>query len=266
MSLKAFEQAWLEILLNPAMRQAWLAGDKRFHQLNPQELAILQACSRESLISRSHQLHRQRQQVLEAALPSRIRQLLGHSHSQALIAHLLEQGSPPPLYPYRQLLTSLMDACFDYLGQQQVTVPHLRDLVSYELASAHLDFFALPRPLPLTPGPRLAAWARLLRLGCQFPLLLESLNQGEEPPPLAEVPRQLFLLTREFRGLRLEALPPLVASCLENCDGQKSWAELVAQLHTQQAIPDNEAEALQAGYERLLQRGVLQKSTGADGI
>ncbi|HEY9842254.1 MAG: hypothetical protein ACAI44_33165, partial [Candidatus Sericytochromatia bacterium] len=194
-------------------------------------------------------------------------QLLGPEHFRAVLDNLLGQASLPPLYPRLQLLSEVLNHSLGYLGRQHLIIPHLRDLISYELAAAHLDFFCLPKPLAATPGPRLASWARLIRLGSQFPLLLESLNRGYAAPDLSETPKQRFLLTREFRGLRLEVLPPLVAACLEACDGQTPW-EVLAQAALQQQEPDagGELAALQTWYGHFLQRGVLVESTAAAGL
>lgn len=257
MNLKAYQQAWLAQLLNPAESQT----------LGPEARAALQGLSGENLATRVHQVRRQRLQALEAVLPPRIRQVLGYSHAQAMLASFAERGSLPPLYPPRRLLTELLAHCIDYLGRQQLLIPHLRDLIAYELAAAHLDFFNLPCPLPPTSGPRLATWARLIRLGSQFPALLEALNRGLETPDLPETPRPLFLLTREFRGLRLETVPPLVAACLELCDGQQSWPDLVETVLSQRGEPvsPTEADLLQSWNEHLLQRGVLLQSTGEKG-
>ena len=142
-------------------------------------------------------------------------------------------------------------------------LPYLRDLISYELAAAQLEFFSLPRPLPPLAGPVLAPSARLLRLGNQFPLLLESLNRGYALPDLAEGPRQRYLLVREPRSLRLEALPPLLAACLERCSGERPWPALAAEALSEhaQSDPTRDEAALTGWYEQLRQRGVLLEST-----
>lgn len=259
MRLKDFEQAWLALLLEPARED---------QVRSPGARAVRHLLSGEELALRVHQVRRQRYQTLEAHLPERVRLLLGYSHAQALLADFLERGNLPPLFPPHKLLTELLAYCTEYLNRQQLVIPHLRDLIGYEMTAAHLAFFSLPRPLPPTPGPQLAAWAAVLRLGPHFPAVLESLNHGQEPVELPEAPRTPFLISREFRGLRLEAVPPLVGACLEACDGLKSWSKLAAAAgeRRQQPPAAGESDLLQSWYEHLLQRGVLLQSTGSEGL
>lgn len=264
MSLKSFEQAWLELLLNPRYRAAWLAGDAPFHGLTSDEresLRQLESARLEALAAAAR-LHRS--QALARALPLRIKRLLGPERAESLLAGLSDGAAMPALYPRRQLLSQLLNHLLGALGREGQQVPHLRDLVAYELASADLDFFALPRVLAPTPGPMLAPWARLIRLGSQFSLVLERLNRNQLPEGLDEEPRQRFLLTREFRGLRLEALPVLVQACLELCDGARAWPEIMDQALAQQPGSESERASLQAWLEQFLQRGVLLKSTDAE--
>lgn len=265
MSLRAFEQAWLELLFNAEVRAAWQNGDYTFNGLNPGERRSLQQLHPETLERLVIDNNAHRQWLLLNSLPVRVRQLLGESHSEAVIASLLaSEGGPPPLYPPHRLRSALLQHTQQYFSRHHLIVPHLQDLLSYELAATHLGFFGLPRPLPATPGPQLADWARLVRLGHQFPLVLESLSREQAPPDVSETPKQIFLLVRDFRGLRLENPHPLVARCLEACDGQQSWQNVLEQVlaDTPDIAAETEKTALQEWLGHYLQRGVLVMSQG----
>lgn len=244
MSLKAFEQAWIESLLNP--------GDRHWHQLTPSERASLEALSPETLAGWREQAQTQRRDLLATALPRRIRQLLGEAHSADLLAALQNHPDLPPQYPRHELISFVLN---HLLSVQTLSLPHLRDLVSYELAAVRLVFFGLPQAAETLKGPRLATWARLIRLGEQFPTVLESLNQGHPVDDLPDMPTRRFLLTRDFGGLRLETLPPGVLACLERCDGSRPWSELSAEVMAQQTL--REDPPLGEWLEHFLRRGVL---------
>lgn len=262
MSLRAFQQAWLELLFNAEVRAAWQNGDYTFNGLNPAEKRSLQQLHPDTLERLVADNNAHRHWLLLNSLPVRIRQLLGENHSEAVIASLLAAESPPPLYPPQRLRSVLLHHTQSYFSRHHLIVPHLQDLLNYELAATHLGFFGLPRPLSPTPGPQLAEWARLVRLGHQFPLVLDSLSREETPPDVSETPKQTFLLVRDFRGLRLENPHPLLARCLEACDGQQNWESLINQVlaNSPDIDPHTEKTALQEWLGHYLQRGVLVMS------
>lgn len=265
MSLKAFQQVWLELLLNPAARTNFLSSEQFLPGLSVLERKSLQSMSLTELEQFSQRAYARCYQKLAAVMPTRIAQLLGAEHVHGILEAYLGQASLEPLYPRRLLLSSLLNQLSVYLSQQSLIIPHLKDLMAYELALLELDFFQLPTSLAWGGGPKLAPHVRLVRLGKEFPMVLDALNRGFPLPDISETPKQRFLLSREFQNLRLEALPPLISACLEACDGQLSWKMIVRQvLATRAQDSEPEAETLENALEHFLQRGVLIQAAVLD--
>jgi len=250
MSLKHFQQAWMALVFNPSARSAWLAGDNLFHGLEPEEQASLRGLTSAYLEQVAALEQTQHLAVLEQMLPVRVRHLLGEEQTAAFLAHFLEQKMMPPLYPTHPLLSVLLNHLLLYLSEHNLIIPHLRDLISYELTAAHLDFFKLPQVSPEQRGPVLATWARVVRLGKHFPLVISQ--NRRDLATLSETPKQDFLMLRDFKGLKLEKLAPISARCLLQCQGDKSWAEILTALG-----PNLQVQAMQSLYEQYLQRGIL---------
>lgn len=262
MGLKAFQQAWLELLFNAEAREAWQSGQVGFHGLDAQDRQNLEQIDSETLARLVRDSHAQRRAVLIQMLPESVRRLLGEAHAHAVVEDFLASGHLPPFYPRSRLLSAMLNQVLAYLAEQHLIIPHLRDLILYELTAGHLAFFALPRLCEPRPGPVLAPWARTLQLARHFPAVLESLAQGDGFSDLSESPRQDFLLLRDFRGLKLEGLHPLLAICLQGCDGSRTWEELVTEALAQHSERVLEKAALQAWLEHYLQRGILSLNTG----
>lgn len=239
MSLKAFEQAWIEYLLNPSKR-SW-------HSLSEPERASLESQPSQVLNQWRDQAYQRRLKLLRSVLPLRVRQLLGEPQSEALIQHLLTSPGLPPAYPRQELLAYILQTLIARISRETSSPAHLRDLINYELAASRLQFFAQPQAEPQLKGPRLAHWARLIRLGENFPTVLKSLSQNYPVSDLSETPTRRFLLTQDWRGLQLEALPTAVISWLDACDGTLTWAEL----------PDANEPGLASWLGQLIKRGVL---------
>ncbi len=239
MSLKAFEQAWIEYLLTPSKR-SW-------HSLSEPERASLESQPPQILTQWRSETQQRRLKLLNSAFPLRVRQLLGESQSERLINQLLTRPGLPPAYPRQELIAYMLQTLMASISREASTPAHLRDLLNYELAASRLQFFAKPQADPQLKGPRLAHWARLIRLGENFSTVLESLSQGYPVIDLPETPTRRFLLTQDWRGLQLEMLPAALVSWLDACDGTQTWAEL----------PDSTEPGMASWLEQLIKRGVL---------
>lgn len=229
MSLKYLQQSWLELLSHAAQREAFQRGElsgpidgleahemQSLRQIDPEWLASMAKAHTESVT-----------QHLLNAFPESIFNLIGPVHAQAVVNALLIREPSIPCFEPRALVSLLLNELLHALTTAELMIPHLRDLVHYELAAAQLCFFRLPedRQVPLA-GPLLADWVRIVRLGKYFPLFL---RQGSAVP-FSETPREEFLLLRDFQGLKLELLNPLTAACLQRCQGNESWESILSRV------------------------------------
>lgn len=260
MGLKSYQQAWLALLLNQDRRVNWLSGRERFHGLDKQSAENLAHIDPQILETIVRESHSQRLLTLVQSLSEPMRCLLGQKHTEAVALRFLETEPLLPLYPRECSQTALLNQILDYLSEEHLLIPHLKDLLAYELSIVQLRFFSLPRVHAYRPGPVLASWASVLVLGHHFPTVLEALSQNRTVPERSESPRQHFLLLRDFRGLKLEVLHPILARCLRACDGRKIWSEIVQDVLAEESETEGllETDALQAWLTQYLKRGILR--------
>ena len=82
-------------------------------------------------------------------------------------------------------------------------------------------------------------------------------------PPRHETPLQTYLLSREWPGIRIEPLSPLLAACLSACRGQQSWETLTADLLA--TTPEAAGAALlKEALAHWLRRGIVCLSSAAE--
>lgn len=257
MSLKAFQNTWLELLYQPEFRSAWQRGESIPRQLTSQEQAGLQALAADQLhdfISNSQQ---HLQDVLQELIPNRLQRLLDPPIFRDCLQEWIASEALPPLFPRSSFIAAWGRFLQQYLQAQELLIPHLQDMLLYELSLGQLRFFSLPGPENLQPGPQLASWSKVLSLGEQFPLVLNQLKQEQQPIGLAEYPKRPFLLYQNFGGTHLERLPQMLAECLLLCDGQLSWQDILEQVQTQHPAQELPYQELSHWYQQYLQQGIL---------
>lgn len=253
--LDAWEQAWEEWLLQ--------APDETVHLTSNEVYADLPACvpaERHMWLDVARQAQKER---LRSLIPTHIAFLLGAAYLEELLDKI-------PL----SLLSGKLGHDFDMallsglahaLEQDRILIPHLEQVLNYERTLLQLKYHSLPRILPETPGPLLAEWASVLEAGPFLMDILEALRRAQPLPPCAEYPLQPYLISREMMGVRLEAIPPVVAACLRRCDGQKSWIALATEVLTETASAEEiEFSVLLDWQHRLLRRGILLLSAEAE--
>ncbi len=261
MSLFAFQQAWFRLLSEPDLQADWASGEIAERELSASEQSSLQAICQSSL-NWSQRLQRHLEQSLQDALPLRVRLLLA-DQNEPFARYFLQSKAPPPLFPKAHLQRQLLFGLLSYLDQAQLIIPHLRDLIAYELALSQLRYFGLPQALPQTesPGPILAPWVQVVLLGSQFPVVLAQLKNRQRPE-LSESKAQTFLLIQSFESLHLEAIDALLGECLLACHGSLSWSAIVEGCLARHAELDLGAErrALLPWEPHYLKRGILSRS------
>lgn len=244
MSLKHFQHAWLELISQAALsdvpcRSTFLSQSLG---LDAMEAKSLSALAPGALQTQAQAQTEAKRTVLQRTLPESVQHLLGAEHLAAVLERLDDQALP--LFSPQALRSVLLSEVLQYLNATDLIVPHLRDLVHYEMAAAQLRFFRLPAERP-TGEMLLAPWARLIRLGVHFPLFLRQLPHVATP--LSETPRQAFLLLRDFQGLKLESLSALQLECLKACQTQRVTD-----------ITYNQGQSeLAAVFRQYVQRGIL---------
>jgi hypothetical protein len=258
MSLAIWQSLWIQLFMDPHLRERWQTDYLPIHDLQPEEVRCLGQISPEMLQEYAAHNLQTRQQLFRHFLPVNLQHLLPHDLIQSLITGYISLYPDATLYPKAQAMPRLLAFIFQDLRQRRVHIPHLEDIIRYELLASQLQLFQLPQPLAWCPGPRLATWAGLLEGGPHLIPVLESLLLN--PPELSQIPDQPkcgYLLTRTLSGLRAEALPAALYQCLSQCDGQSSWSDGVSAC----LLPPEQHEAMLAWENVLHERGILIYST-----
>lgn len=269
MALKDFQHACLELTLRPDTRQALAQGELVFVGLSASEKEDLKQLGAEFFEAQSQAHQALQMDTLRQLTPYSVRKLLGADHVEQVLTQMQYQDSLPPAYDHRAQLSAFLHAVLDFLRQQQLIIPHLWDAVQYELTAARLSFFRLPNSEGQREGPLLSRAAQVIELGPHFPQVLKQLRQGLLGSKYSEVPKQSFLMLRDFQGLILEPVSELLAQCLQACQGRRSWEALSQELLAQaeQSGLDEEslraeAKTLQTAYGHYIKRGVLLDRQG----
>ena len=160
----------------------------------------------------------------------------------------------------------MQDLLLFMASENALNSAHFAELCRYESSLRALTFYEQPKALPPQKGPRLASWARVIYLGPFFPLVMATLKQESihdiSFAKWSTTPQTPYLLLQEFKGERLLKISPLVAECLEQCQGKRPWQTIVENVikgHPELALP-TEIETLlhvEAGY---VQEGILLRS------
>ena len=120
MGLKSYQQVWLELLSDQAIRDNWLTSQENHHDLSPPEFAHLSSISPKNLNQWAQESQKQHSQKLNELFPEGIRFLLGPEHTQKIIAQILSSEALPPLYPRARSLSRLLNQVLKFLTKKVV--------------------------------------------------------------------------------------------------------------------------------------------------
>jgi len=253
--LDAWEQAWEE----------WLLLDETAAESVP--LTLSEGGYLPVLVPSERQVWLQtarlgRTTQLLSHLPPRLGLLLGADYASELLARLpLSLMSQAGFSDFKlALLVGLQSV----LAAEEVVIPHLAQVLEYEITVLKLHYHRLPHPLLWGEAPAWADWACLLKAGPHLSEVLERLRLGKALSPCSEFPLQTYLLTRDLGGARIEALHPLVAACLAEVDGQRFWSQIVESVLAEYTGPSLELSALIDWLPYLVRRGILRLSSAAE--
>lgn len=249
MSLKHFQHSWLDLIVRTETPDVPVPGEflSQALGLEAAEADSLKTVPPDFVRAQTRLQAEARRALLAGILPESVQHLLGDSHTATVLEGL--QARDLPVFSRQALLSAVLSEVMDYLNTTGFIVPHLRDLIHYELAAVSLCFFRLPAARQ-AGTTRLAPWARLIRLGVHFPLFLRQLRH--QPAVLSETPRQAFLLLRDFQGLKLESLTPLQLACLQRCQTPADACDLVTEVTDEGAQTE-----MAAVFRHYVQRGIL---------
>lgn len=253
--LAAWEQAWEE----------WLLLEE--HATAPVPLTLSEGGGLPVLVPSERRLWLKtarlgRTSQLLSHLPARLGVLLGLDYASELLARLpLSLMSQAGLSQFK---LALLLGFQSVLAEEEVVIPHLAQVLEYEITVLKLHYHLLPQNTLWGEAPVMADWACLLKAGPHLSEVLERLRQGKALSPCSEFPLQTYLLTRDLGGARLEALHPLVAACLAEVDGQRFWSQIVESVLAEYTGPTLELSALMDWLPYLVRRGILRLSSAAE--
>lgn len=242
MSLKAWQETWLRLMLAPEDRATLLEACPA--GLSSAEWQALQQLPPERLDAIAGAVQRGRTAMLQGTLPASLQWLLG-SQRLAELAERYARSHPaavvyPPeegLEPWLAWLAAQPELRADLL---------LQDVLRYERCLLPLRFFQLPDSAAPRMGPVLAACAGLLVAGLDLQTALQQLAAGQIPPHYAAHPTQGWLVWRDPQAVRLQPLHWGLYALLSRLQGQLSWSEAVAQTLTEHPELQAEEHTLQA--------------------
>jgi hypothetical protein len=251
MSLAAYQDAYLRLMLYPRDREAWYAGNFPLPGLTPEEEAALRALPRERLEAISSSVNLGRMSVFVATVPATLKLCIEPKRLAAWAEAYAHQYPLAGVYP-REIA---MAPWLDFLAVQ-IDQPQLLEVIAYERALLGLQYYY--RPQPQAEGLCLSRSAALLVAGPHLPETLQTLWQGQVPAlsgPLA--PRQGYLL---WQGLHSPELMPIhwaLYWVLQHLDGQYSWEQVVSQLLAEHPEVADQQTTLLAWEAWLQQRDLL---------
>ncbi len=254
MSLKQYQNSWLNALFsNPSTLSSSLSEHEKGHLQNWHEAQPMrQSMQEQTLVYFYQQLS---PSVKKLARPDRLNTALLDFFD--VYKHCAHEST-------QQVQVRLLRFLADY---SEAGTLHFAELCRYEAHIKSLSFYQLPQVFPACAGPQLASWARVVYLGPYFPLVWSALQQPHTQAkdllqwPL--YPSTPYLLLQEFKGVRLEKISPLLAECLLQCLGEKSWETLVAEVLQKHPESDaqRDAETLIRAAQAFLQAGILLRSS-----
>lgn len=257
MSLEAYQNTWLALMLTPHAREAILADGQV--GLSPEEWKALSQTPQVRLEAISDAVQRGRISVLLASLPASLRVLVPADLIEILAQRYAYRYPAAVVYPPAQGMFNWLS----WLSEQPELSKSspIQDLIAYELGLTQLVFYRKPTSNPFSvsgyPGPRLSPRTGLIVASPDLDLLLNALEAGQIDAYLAQVrtteseskqatQRQGWLLARWDSHVERFAIHWSVYALLGHLDGQRTWEQAVAATILEHAELAEQTAALKA--------------------
>jgi hypothetical protein len=255
MSLADFQDAWNQLLFDENAREAWSNGNAFFPGLNEAEIKSINSLPEERINLIAPSTVRGRSHVFFHSIPLNIASLIPEETRKKL-AHEYSVNYPDAgLHPRFPGQTNWLEFLKNSLYQAKV--PHLEDLFNYEIALSKLQFYRLPLPREVNPGPKLAERAGLFSAGPDFNVVLGSLKKGLPVCNPDDSPKHGYLVARGPAGVKAEKLHWTIFEILGRCNGFDRWPEIVAGLVREENSLAEQVPALNAWENYYLKEGII---------
>lgn len=262
MSIKTFQQISIDLALSADLDAEQVQQHSLYNSLNAIERKYLQELSLNQLKELKSTAHQANYSQLARLMPAKVQALLGAEIVNQLLETYLIQERLPIFHPRAHLLRHLLNFVQVYVQQQDLIIPHLKDVLNYEICTLDLVFFGLPLKTQYSNGPQLSASASSVRLGEQFPQVLLYLQQNLSVLHFDEQIKQMFLISRGIKGIRLEKLSAQRYACLELCNGERTWDEIVQRVLQNRYAQAHESPGQLTDWHReLLKQGILVQAS-----
>lgn len=261
MSLAGFQHAWNSLLWNSAQREAWIKeGLCPAADLTPAEAAAIQALNPNHIETMAGISGYGRQQMFEKILPGTVSAFISPEERYHLTYQYSRAFPARQLHPPHRSVPLLLEWLQTELAHNGERPAHFNDIIAYESAVARLQHFG--RPVPYTqPGCALSPRAGLLAAGPALAEVLAALQKGESVDPFPLTPRTGYLVYKDADETHLESLHWAVYLALSECNGSRSWEDVLVPLIRQHPELRSQAEALLAWEDYFVGLGILLTPT-----
>lgn len=255
MSLGDFEDAWVELMLDPHLRARWRSNALELGGLSLAEATSLRAIPDARMEATARAVNEGRISVFLAALPTRVQELLPAARWRELAQDYAARHPLATLYPLHRTLPQWLHFLADTLRPEGR--PYLSDVLGYEALQNGLSFYRRPYPAGKRGHSRLSAASGLLVAGPHLSEVLFRLNREQPIDDLPTTPRQGYLVRRQADGIELRPLHWAVYELLQSATGQMSWSQRVTDLCQEHPQLEAQSQTLLAWEAHYLAQGVL---------
>jgi len=237
LSLEAYQNTWLALMLAPQDRASILADCQA--GLTSEEFIALSQTPQDRLEAISNAVQRGRISVLTASLPATVRVFVPFELLETLAKRYAYRYPAAVVYPPAQGMFNWLT----WLSEQPElsNSSPIQDLIAYELGLTQLVFYRKPTSAELSvcAGPRLSPRTGVIIASPNLDHLLRAIETGQINADLAQVTRpdpdspdvnlkQGWLLARWGSEVERFPLHWSVYALLGYLDGQRSWEQAVA--------------------------------------
>lgn len=287
---EGFQAALARIIVDPGLRKRFLeepAATCASLELSAPAIEALLHAGPAHIDTFAREVSAKRFSLLNKIAPATMKLLQREGLLHGLTARFVATYLPRETreYPNRSVRDGfwLLDLVEQLFADGEFRLPHLQDIARFERAQLYL-YSTLPpvesalaaraardaRPEPtdaelLTARPRLGAHARMERFGCDVIAAIRRVTSGDSLEGVAATPTLiLFHKAPGWRNVQPMGINERTAAVLALCDGQRTTAELLAQL-TQGGSPEEKARKEAGGLKLirdLYQLGVIMLDFG----
>lgn len=251
MSLAAYQDAYLRLMLYPRDREDWYAGNLPLLGLTPAEEAALRALPRERLEAISSSVNLGRISVFIATVPATLKLLLDPEKLAQWAEIYAHQYPLAGVYPRE----TAMAPWLAFLAAQ-VEQPHILDVIVYEQARLGLSYYR--KPQPLHEGLHLSSRATIFVAGPHLPQMLQALWHEQLPSLDGPIePRQGYLLWQGPHSPELMPIHWALYWILNRLGGPGTWEQWLEQLITEHPEVADQRATLVAWESWLRARDLL---------